>query len=121
MPRWESDVTAPGLRGFILEASPGEEENLLSAALAALAETFTVTAEPAATLIVTGPPVVLEASMPFVPPVMAAPALLIAALMVSAPPADLPRIASPPAVPVTAAVLIVAGLAWFIWSRWRKR
>jgi CHAD domain-containing protein len=39
-------VTAPGLRGFVLEASPGDEENLLSAALAALAEAFTVTAEP---------------------------------------------------------------------------
>jgi CHAD domain-containing protein len=40
-------VTAPGLRGFVLEAGPGDEENLLSAALAALAEAFTVTAEPA--------------------------------------------------------------------------
>jgi CHAD domain-containing protein len=41
-------VTAPALRGFVLEVSPGDEENLLSAALAALAEAFTVTAEPAA-------------------------------------------------------------------------
>jgi CHAD domain-containing protein len=41
-------VTAPGLRGFVLEARPGDEENLLSAALAALAAAFTVTAEPGA-------------------------------------------------------------------------
>jgi CHAD domain-containing protein len=41
-------VTAPGQRGFVLEARPGDEENLLSAALAALAEAFTVTAEPGA-------------------------------------------------------------------------
>jgi CHAD domain-containing protein len=41
-------VTAPALRGFVLEVSPGDEENLLSAALAALAGAFTVTAEPAA-------------------------------------------------------------------------
>ncbi|HEY2270538.1 MAG TPA: CHAD domain-containing protein [Streptosporangiaceae bacterium] len=40
-------MTAPGLRGFVLEASPGDEENLVSAALAALAEAFTVIAEPA--------------------------------------------------------------------------
>jgi CHAD domain-containing protein len=41
-------VTAPGLRGFILDARPGDgdEEDLLSAALAALAGAFTVTAEP---------------------------------------------------------------------------
>jgi CHAD domain-containing protein len=48
LPRWESDVTAPGLRGFVLEARPGDEEDLLSAALAALAQAFTGTAEPAA-------------------------------------------------------------------------
>ncbi len=41
-------MTAPGLRGFVLEVGPGDEENLLSAALAALAAAFTVTAEPAA-------------------------------------------------------------------------
>ncbi len=39
-------MTAPGLRGFVLEALPGDEENLLSAALAALGQAFTVTAEP---------------------------------------------------------------------------
>ena len=41
-------MTAPGWRGFLLEALPGDEQNLLSAALATLAEAFTVIAEPAA-------------------------------------------------------------------------
>jgi CHAD domain-containing protein len=41
-------VTAPGLRGFVLAASPEDDEKPLAAALAALAESFTVTAEPAA-------------------------------------------------------------------------
>jgi CHAD domain-containing protein len=45
VPRWESDVTAPGLRGFVLEAPPGDEENLLAAALDTLAQSFTVQAE----------------------------------------------------------------------------
>jgi len=45
MPRWESDVTAPGLRGFVLEAPPGDEENLLAAALDTLAQSFTVQAQ----------------------------------------------------------------------------
>ena len=45
LPRWESDVTAPGLRGFVLEAPPGDEENLLSTVLAALAQSFTVQPE----------------------------------------------------------------------------
>ena len=48
LPRWESDVTAPGQRGFVLEALPGDEEDLLSAVLAALAQSFTVTPEPGA-------------------------------------------------------------------------
>jgi CHAD domain-containing protein len=40
------DVTAPGQRGFALEALPGDEDDLLSAVLAALEPSFTVTAEP---------------------------------------------------------------------------
>ena len=46
LPRWESDVTTPGLRGFVLEALPGdEEEDLLSAVLAVLGQSFTVAAD----------------------------------------------------------------------------
>jgi CHAD domain-containing protein len=45
LPRWESDVTTPGLRGFVLEALPGDEEDLLSAVLAVLGESFTVAAD----------------------------------------------------------------------------
>ncbi len=40
-------MTTPGLRGFVLEASPGDDEKPLSAALAALAQSFTAIAEPA--------------------------------------------------------------------------
>jgi CHAD domain-containing protein len=59
LPRSESDVTAPGPRGFVLDARSADagadagadaaagEENLLAAALAALARAFTVTPEPA--------------------------------------------------------------------------
>ena len=45
LPRWESDVTTPGLRGFVLEALPGDEEDLLSAVLAVLGQSFTVAAD----------------------------------------------------------------------------
>src|SRR5690348_18323963 len=46
LPRWESDVTTPGQRGFVLEALPGdEEEDLLSAVLAVLGQSFTVAAD----------------------------------------------------------------------------
>ena len=45
LPRWESDVTTPGQRGFVLEALPGDEEDLLSAVLAELGQSFTVAAD----------------------------------------------------------------------------
>jgi len=38
-------VTTPGQRGFVLEALPGEEEDLLSAVLAVLGQSFTVAAD----------------------------------------------------------------------------
>jgi CHAD domain-containing protein len=46
LPRWESAVTTPGLGGFVLEAPPGDEEDLFSAVLAALGQSFTVAADP---------------------------------------------------------------------------